>query len=454
MPHAVSDVVFLVISATMPGLGGIVGAASLERAARVRAETLVLCWLLAAAAGATVIVWLPDFIRLWVGSRYDAGPTATVLICVMVLQFVLIRVDSNVIDVTLQVRAKVLLGLMSAALVVGLGVLLVGVAELGIPGIVAAMILGRAPLSIAYPVLIARLLRMRTRAAPRSGLAARRGLRGHVRGRAGAARPHRPTLVGTAGGPRVADRRAGRRGRLRRRAGRRPAPAAARQGCARGGAMMPVPLARAVPEPDQKAARGGAMMRFTYRLLVLLVASVPLENVYSVPGSGSVTKLLGLATGVAWGIAVLARGGLRAPHTLHLVALLFVVWNASSLLWTIDTDATQTRVQDLRAALRAAPGRVGHRPHRQRRCGRSCVAYLLGCYAAAVMMIGGYVVHGASEEAGTRDAGRLQPQRRRHHLGARAARRLLPAGDLAGTLPPRRSRSSPAPTCRWASSRS
>ena len=47
----------------------------------MRAETLALCWLLAAAAGATVIVWLPDFIRLWVGSRYDAGPTATVLIC-------------------------------------------------------------------------------------------------------------------------------------------------------------------------------------------------------------------------------------------------------------------------------------------------------------------------------------------------------------------------------------
>ena len=44
----------------------------------------------------------------------------------MVLQFVLIRVDSNVIDVTLQVRAKVLLGLLSAALVVGLGVVLVG----------------------------------------------------------------------------------------------------------------------------------------------------------------------------------------------------------------------------------------------------------------------------------------------------------------------------------------
>ena len=56
----------------------------------------------------------------------------------MVLQFGLIRVDSNVIDVTLRVRAKVLLGLCPPLLVVTLGVVLVGPLDLGIPGIVAA----------------------------------------------------------------------------------------------------------------------------------------------------------------------------------------------------------------------------------------------------------------------------------------------------------------------------
>jgi len=160
VPQAVSDLVFMVISATMPGLGGIVGAGDLERAGRVRGETLALCWLLAVSAGATVIVWLPGFLQLWVGSRYDAGPTATLLICVMVLQFALLRVDSNVIDVTLHVRAKVTLGLVSAGLAVALGVLLVGPADLGIVGLVTAFIVGRAPLSIAYPMLVARLLRL------------------------------------------------------------------------------------------------------------------------------------------------------------------------------------------------------------------------------------------------------------------------------------------------------
>ena len=150
------------------------------------------------------------------------------------------------------------------------------------------------------------------------------------------------------------------------------------------------------------------MMRFTYRLLVLLVASVPLENVYSVPGSGSVTKLLGLATGVAWGIAVLARGGLRAPHTLHLVALLFVVWNASSLLWTIDTDATQVRVKTY-AQLFVLLLVVWDTVRTGTAVRQVLVAYLLGCFAAAVMMIGGYVVHGASGEAGRVTLGNFNP---------------------------------------------
>jgi O-antigen/teichoic acid export membrane protein len=150
----------MVISATMPGVGGLIGAGETTKAARVRAETMVLSWLVAVSAGAVVIVWLPSFLDLWVGARYDAGTLATVLICVMVLQLALVRVDSNVIDVTLRVRAKVLLGLFSVAVSAGLAVALVGPAGLGIPGLVAGFIIGRLPLTVAYPWLIGRLLRL------------------------------------------------------------------------------------------------------------------------------------------------------------------------------------------------------------------------------------------------------------------------------------------------------
>jgi O-antigen/teichoic acid export membrane protein len=158
VPHAITDVVFMVVSATMPGLGGLVGAGELERAVKVRGETMVLSWIVSIVAATTAIVWLPDFLRLWVGSKYDAGTTATVLICIMVLQLALIRVDSNVIDLTLRIRGKVLLGIFSVALSVGLAVLLVGQAQLGIVGLVIGFVLGRLVLSVAYPVLVGRLL--------------------------------------------------------------------------------------------------------------------------------------------------------------------------------------------------------------------------------------------------------------------------------------------------------
>jgi O-antigen/teichoic acid export membrane protein len=163
VPQAVGELVFMVISATMPGLGGLVGAGQLNRAARVRAETMVLAWLVGIGSAATAIVWLPAFLDVWVGSKFYAGPTQTVLICVMMLQLALIRVDSNVIDLTLRVRGKVLLGLLSAALSAGLGYVLAGPAGLGIGGLAVGFMLGRIPLTIAYPVLVGRLLGLRAR---------------------------------------------------------------------------------------------------------------------------------------------------------------------------------------------------------------------------------------------------------------------------------------------------
>jgi O-antigen/teichoic acid export membrane protein len=158
VPQSLTDVVFLVISATMPGLGGLVGAGELDRAARVRNETLVLAWLVSVGSAATIIVWQPSFLRLWVGPGYDAGTTTTVLVCVMVVQLALFRVDSNVIDLTLQVRGKVLLGLASAALSAGLGVLLAAPLGFGLPGLVTGFVLGRLPLTVVYPFLVGRLL--------------------------------------------------------------------------------------------------------------------------------------------------------------------------------------------------------------------------------------------------------------------------------------------------------
>lgn len=171
IPDAITIAVATVIFAVMPGLGGLVGAGDMKRSVQVRDETMAVTWGLATASGVAVLVWERPFLDLWVGSRYYPGTTAVVLIVVMVLQLALIRTDSNIIDVTLRLQAKTLLGLASAVLSAALGWYLLSVRDLGITGLVAGFVLGRVMLSLAYPWLVGRML----------GIAVRRQVVGAVR---------------------------------------------------------------------------------------------------------------------------------------------------------------------------------------------------------------------------------------------------------------------------------
>jgi O-antigen/teichoic acid export membrane protein len=158
IPEAVTLAAATLIFAVMPGLGGLIGAGEQQRAVAIRSETMAFTWLFVAGAGATVLVWERSFLGVWVGDQYYPGLTAMLLIVVMVMQLAIIRTDSNIIDLTLKLPAKVLLGLCSVLLSIVLSWLLLGRYDLGIGGLVAGFILGRLLLTVAYPLMIGRLL--------------------------------------------------------------------------------------------------------------------------------------------------------------------------------------------------------------------------------------------------------------------------------------------------------
>jgi O-antigen/teichoic acid export membrane protein len=141
-----------------PGLGGLIGGGETHRAARVRNETMAASWLLATVACAGVLVWLRSFLTVWVGERFYPGAMATFVIAVMIVQLTAIRVDSNIIDLTLNLRRKTLLGVVSAALSVALAWTLVSVFDLGIVGVVTGFAVGRIVQSLAYPAMVGRFL--------------------------------------------------------------------------------------------------------------------------------------------------------------------------------------------------------------------------------------------------------------------------------------------------------
>ncbi len=159
-PETLVSLVAIMAFGIAPGLGGIIGAGSLQKAARVREEIMSLTWLTVTILGFTVLLWNRSFLRMWVGAGHYVGTLPSLLIIVVVMQFVLIRNDGNFIDLTLRLRDKVLMGGLSVTISLIAAALLVGYFRLGIVGLSAGLILGRSILTFGYPMLVGRHLRI------------------------------------------------------------------------------------------------------------------------------------------------------------------------------------------------------------------------------------------------------------------------------------------------------
>lgn len=85
------------------------------------------------------------------------------------------------------------------------------------------------------------------------------------------------------------------------------------------------------------------MRRLAFWLTVLVVFTLPWENVANVPGLGSISRAAGLAAAAAWGLAILGSASVRRPVAPLMVALAFVVWNGLSVFWSVDTGVSVGR---------------------------------------------------------------------------------------------------------------
>jgi hypothetical protein len=113
-------------------------------------------WLLLTAIGSTILLLNRSFISLWVGETYYAGTWTNLLIIMMIVQLIFIRNDAYMIDLMLQMREKVVMGVIAAVVSIGLSILLIP--RLGIAGMCLGMIIGRLALTVSYPFIINRYL--------------------------------------------------------------------------------------------------------------------------------------------------------------------------------------------------------------------------------------------------------------------------------------------------------
>jgi O-antigen/teichoic acid export membrane protein len=158
-PEMLIGVVAIMISGIIPGLGGIIGSGNLIKASQIRSEIMTISWLVLTFLGATILLWNPVFLQLWVGADLYAGMIPNLLIVIFAIQFALIENDANIINLTLRIQKKVLLGALSVAFCLGIASILVGQYDLGIVGLSLGFILGRTILSVGYPILVSRFLK-------------------------------------------------------------------------------------------------------------------------------------------------------------------------------------------------------------------------------------------------------------------------------------------------------
>ena len=133
----------------------------MEKSASIRAEIMSFTWVLATIAGVGILVWNRSFVGLWVGDEFYAGELANLLIVILVAQFVFIRNDAYIIDLTLNLRKKVLVGAFAAVLAVALATGFVVYLDGGIVGLCAGFLIGRGFLSFLYPAMVGKTLGIR-----------------------------------------------------------------------------------------------------------------------------------------------------------------------------------------------------------------------------------------------------------------------------------------------------
>jgi O-antigen/teichoic acid export membrane protein len=158
VPENLIGVIVIVVMGIMPGLGGIIGTGDHGRAIRLRDEINSFIWLTGTALGASILLWNRMFISLWVGPVHYAGRMPNLLIVISAVQLALIRSDGNVIDLTLKMSQKVLLGMLSVAVSVAAASIMVGYFKQGLVGLCLGIMAGRMIISIGYPMLISRFL--------------------------------------------------------------------------------------------------------------------------------------------------------------------------------------------------------------------------------------------------------------------------------------------------------
>ncbi len=87
------------------------------------------------------------------------------------------------------------------------------------------------------------------------------------------------------------------------------------------------------------------MRKLAYWMTLLLIFTIPWENVITLPQLGTMGRITGVIGALIWGLQVIVNGRLRRITIFHIAGMAFMLWNIASYFWSIATSPTLVRAQ-------------------------------------------------------------------------------------------------------------
>lgn len=160
LPELLTGVNNLIARALMPGFGNLIGNESIDKAEKGRNLLMLISWILCVSLGASILLVSGSFVSIWVGAERYGGNMITLLLIVIAMQYIFIKNDSMLIITSLSMKENFLLTLFAGLVSLVLKILLIP--ELEILGLCLSMVIGRLILSIAMPLLLNSIIKIRT----------------------------------------------------------------------------------------------------------------------------------------------------------------------------------------------------------------------------------------------------------------------------------------------------
>jgi len=147
------SIALMTTSAAMPGLGNMYGNKNEKVVQKIISIVREINLSIATLFACLILFFNESFVTLWVGNDYYLGTGVNLLIAILMFQLILIRNESQIQDVSLNIRKKVLTGTLGAILGPILSIVLYMLFN-NIYAIFYGLILGRIIISLGFPRMV------------------------------------------------------------------------------------------------------------------------------------------------------------------------------------------------------------------------------------------------------------------------------------------------------------